>query len=201
MIFLLINEFLQYVIKYHQCLSRALTHVRSNVRTVLQNAVEAIEAKTATQKEIGDPTADEEIFTLYYGVFAAHSGTTKNLMESIEQRWDLNVEYENLLSDCHRFYFDHRQALVGSSVSATLQNFTKKFAKNSCGLLRNGCIFLHRVCEDEVTLFYRYFGRPSELMGDFLERLCMPIYDIARPIVVQVPHLEALAELCSILQV
>lgn len=36
--------------------------------------------------------------------------------------------------------------------------------------------------------------------SDFLERLCRIFYDIVRPIVIHVPHLETLAELCTIMK-
>lgn len=39
------------------------------------------------------------------------------------------------------------------------------------------------------------------VFSDHLERLCRIFYDTVRPIVIHAPHLETLAELCTIMKV
>ena len=37
--------------------------------------------------------------------------------------------------------------------------------------------------------------------SEFMERLCTPLYDTLRPLIIKIQHLETLAELCTILRV
>ena len=41
-------------------------------------------------------------------------------------------------------------------------------------------------------------SRPA--LGEFLERLCLVLYDSLRPLIIHVTHLETLAELTAILR-
>jgi hypothetical protein len=56
------------------------------------------------------------------------------------------------------------------------------------------------VCEDEHQLFGHFFNRPTPLLDQSLESLCTNLYDVLRPLIIHVNHLETLAELCSILK-
>ena len=42
---------------------------------------------------------------------------------------------------------------------------------------------------------------PFSLCSGFLESLCYSLYDILRPLIIKVIHLETLAELCNIVKV
>lgn len=54
-------------------------------------------------------------------------------------------------------------------------------------------------------LLYRIPGSPLNLVYDpflseLLERLCLSLYDVLRPLIIHVIHLETLSELCGILK-
>ncbi|KAK6051205.1 hypothetical protein COOONC_11290, partial [Cooperia oncophora] len=105
------------------------------------------------------------------------------------------------------------------------------YADSSCALTRNSCAFILGLCDDEFRLYRQFFstgqvsdGPPSRFsrrhsptpsvasartqhsdtphpFEEFIEAICRLLYDMLRPIVIHNPHLETLAELCSILKV
>ena len=71
------------------------------------------------------------------------------------------------------------------------------------------------VCEDEYQLYTQFFSTPADRssdqqqdqsenddsqLDDFLETLCLILYDNLRPLIIHITHLETLAELTSILR-
>ncbi|VDN33811.1 unnamed protein product [Gongylonema pulchrum] len=90
-----------------------------------------------------------------------------------------------------------------------IEHFCRRHADSSCALTRNGCVFLLRLCDDEFRLYKQFFTASifapfistATSFDDFIESLCRVFYDILRPIVIHNPHLETLAELCTILKV
>ncbi|GFS07748.1 conserved oligomeric Golgi complex subunit 3, partial [Elysia marginata] len=56
------------------------------------------------------------------------------------------------------------------------------------------------VCEDEYQLFFNFFAKPTPLLDEMLERICTTLYDVFRPLIIHINHLETLSELCSILK-
>ena len=67
--------------------------------------------------------------------------------------------------------------------------------------MRSGCAFLIHMCQDEYQLFFNFFSVKPPLFDAFLESLCLTFYDLLRPLIIHINHLETLAELCSILKV
>ena len=70
---------------------------------------------------------------------------------------------------------------------------------------RAGTAFLLHVCEDEYQLYTQFFAAPSDneddnQLDEFLETLCLILYDNLRPLIIHITHLETLAELTSILR-
>ena len=66
--------------------------------------------------------------------------------------------------------------------------------------MRAGCSTLLRVCEDEHRLYYHFFSVASPLLYDLTERLCRVLYDLIRPRLIHIAHMETLAELCTIVR-
>jgi hypothetical protein len=67
--------------------------------------------------------------------------------------------------------------------------------------VRAGCDFMCRVCQDEYQLYFHFFSVDSPELKGLLESLCYTLYDVLRPVVIHINHLETLADLCSILKV
>ncbi|KAF2359926.1 Conserved oligomeric Golgi complex subunit 3 [Trinorchestia longiramus] len=110
------------------------------------------------------------------------------------------VEYRNLLNDCHQCYFQQRQLLLGPSVVDAVSQLVNTYRRDHCTLVRSGCAFLVHVCEDEYALYQQFFSLPTPELDTFLEGLCIALYDGLRPLIIHIDHLETLSELCSILR-
>ncbi|KFM56619.1 Conserved oligomeric Golgi complex subunit 3, partial [Stegodyphus mimosarum] len=184
-----------YLARFRHLQSQALGMIRSYVVATLQQATQQV----LPRRDNLSPS--ENAFTLYYGKFRSHAPRIHALMKQIEERIDKNPDYELLLSDCHQCYFNQREILLGPSVSATITELAEKHQKDHCSLVRSGCAFLLHVCEDEYQLFQQFFSQNTKYLSEFLEGLCIRLYDVLRPIIIHINHLETLAELCGILKV
>lgn len=180
-----------YLVKFRLLQSQALGMIRSYVVNMLQQATQQVLPKSLS----------ENAFTLCYGKFRSQAPRILPLIKQIEERVQKNPEYEILLSDCHQCYFKQREILVSVSVSAAIEELAEKHKKDHCSLVRSGSAFLLHICQDEHQLFQQFFSQTSTHLEQFLEGLCMRLYDILRPIIIHINHLETLAELCGILKV
>jgi hypothetical protein len=82
-----------------------------------------------------------------------------------------------------------------------LKRMEKEHPHNLCGLVRGSCSYICRVCIDEHQLFFSFFSERSTKLDVFLESLCYMLYDMLRPLIIKVLHLETLGELCNIFKV
>lgn len=184
-----------YLSRFRHLQSQALGMIRSYVIATLQQATQQV----LPRRDNLSPS--ENAFTLYYGKFRSHAPRIHALMKQIEERVEKNPDYEQLLFDCHQCYFIQRDILLGPSVSAAITDLAEKHQKDHCSLVRSGCAFLLHICEDEHQLFQQFFSQNTKHLEEFLEGLCMRLYDVLRPIIIHINHLETLAELCGILKV
>ena len=86
-------------------------------------------------------------------------------------------------------------------MSESIRLLSEKHSRDHCTLVRSGCAFLIHMCQDEYQLFFNFFSVKPPLFDAFLESLCLTFYDLLRPLIIHINHLETLAELCSILKV
>lgn len=184
-----------YLAKYKHCLSRALGMVKSYVTKSLENATQQVIPKSGSEK----PTTDNAA-VLYYGKFRTNAPRIKSLMAEIEDRVENSPEYTNLLSDCYQCYFAQRQKLLGPCVTDAVSQLSQKYQRDYCSLVRSGCAFLVHVCEDEHALFHQFFSTATPELDNFLQSLCTGLYDVLRPMIIHIDHLETLSELCDILR-
>ncbi|XP_067668938.1 conserved oligomeric Golgi complex subunit 3-like isoform X2 [Haliotis asinina] len=184
-----------YLARFRQSLSRALNLIKSHVTTLLQNATQQV-----LPKKQDVPNMADNAFTLFYGKFRANAPRIKSLTEQLEIRVDKSPEYADVLADCHLCYFIQREMLLGPSIASTITDLASKHVRDHCALMRSGCAFMVHVCEDEYQLFFNFFSKPTPLLDEMLERLCNNLYDVLRPLIIHVNHLETLSELCSILK-
>uniref|UniRef100_A0AAR2LXL3 Conserved oligomeric Golgi complex subunit 3 n=1 Tax=Pygocentrus nattereri TaxID=42514 RepID=A0AAR2LXL3_PYGNA len=126
--------------------------------------------------------------------------TKRALIEQVEQRSEKMPEYQQLLDDIHQCYLDQREALLSPSINSTITDLTSQSNKDHCALVRSGCAFMAHVCQDEHQLFSEFFSKPTAKLDELLERLCLSLYDVLRPLIIHVVHLETLSELCGILK-
>ncbi|KAK2188450.1 hypothetical protein NP493_132g06036 [Ridgeia piscesae] len=184
-----------FLAKYRHCLSRALSLIRTHVFNILNGATQQV----LPNKEI--PAPADDAFTLFYGKFRANAPRVKGLLDQIQQRTDKGPEYDQLLRDCHQCYFQQRELLLGPSITNAVKELAGKHVRDHCALVRSGSAFMVHVCEDEHQLFYHFFSHATPLLDAMLEGFCHKLYDVFRPLIIHINHLETLAELCSILKV
>ncbi|XP_019645031.1 PREDICTED: conserved oligomeric Golgi complex subunit 3-like [Branchiostoma belcheri] len=185
-----------YLARFRQCLSKALNLIKTYVVNLLQQASQQVQPKG---KDSQGPS--DNAFTLYYGKFRTNAPRVKLLMEQIEDRIDRSPEYQQLLNDCHQCYFNQRQLLLGPSVQTAVTEMAGHHVRDHCALVRSGCAFMVHVCQDEHQLFAHFFSRKTPKLDVLLEGLCNSLYDVLRPLIIHIQHLETLSELCSILRV
>ncbi|KAF0303196.1 Conserved oligomeric Golgi complex subunit 3 [Amphibalanus amphitrite] len=188
-----------YLARLRHCQWRALGMIRSYVTASLEQAAAAAAGHGAAAAA-APPTAEPGM-ALVYGKFRTNAARVKTLMEELEDRVDAQPEYQQLLADCHACYFRHRHQLVSPAVQAGIRQLAERHKRDHCALFRSGCAFLVHLCEDEYQLFFQFFTKPSPQINESLEGLCANLYDLLRPLIIHINHLETLAELCSILSV
>uniref|UniRef100_T1J4T0 Conserved oligomeric Golgi complex subunit 3 n=1 Tax=Strigamia maritima TaxID=126957 RepID=T1J4T0_STRMM len=184
-----------YLARFKHNLTKALGLIRAHVINSLQSATQ----KLLPKKEAIGPT--DNSFTLFYGKFRTNAHKIKSLMEQIEDREEKSSECKQLIADCHQCYFQQRELLLQPSVVATINDLATNHQRDHCALVRSGCAFLLHVCEDEYQLYFQFFTKHSLQLDEFLEGLCCILYDVLRPLIIHIHHLETLSELCSILKI
>uniref|UniRef100_A0A8D1S0H2 Conserved oligomeric Golgi complex subunit 3 n=1 Tax=Sus scrofa TaxID=9823 RepID=A0A8D1S0H2_PIG len=184
-----------YLLKFKQCLSKALQLMKTYTVNTLQNLTNQLLKRDPSSV----PNADNA-FTLFYVKFRAAAPKVRTLIEQIEQRSEKIPEYQQLLNDIHQCYLDQRELLLGPSITCTVTELTSQNNRDHCALIRSGCAFMVHVCQDEHQLYNEFFTKPTSKLDELLEKLCMSLYDVFRPLIIHVIHLETLSELCGILK-
>uniref|UniRef100_A0A8C3YB60 Conserved oligomeric Golgi complex subunit 3 n=1 Tax=Catagonus wagneri TaxID=51154 RepID=A0A8C3YB60_9CETA len=184
-----------YLLKFKQCLSKALQLMKTYTVNTLQNLTNQLLKRDPSSV----PNADNA-FTLFYVKFRVAAPKVRTLIEQIEQRSEKIPEYQQLLNDIHQCYLDQRELLLGPSITCTVTELTSQNNRDHCALIRSGCAFMVHVCQDEHQLYNEFFTKPTSKLDELLEKLCMSLYDVFRPLIIHVIHLETLSELCGILK-
>lgn len=76
-----------------------------------------------------------------------------------------------------------------------------RYNGDHCSLVRHSCALLLHASIDEHRLFYQFFNKHSTSLTIYLEGLCTSLYDVLRPFIIHINHLETLAEICCILRI
>uniref|UniRef100_A0AAY4DLH0 Conserved oligomeric Golgi complex subunit 3 n=1 Tax=Denticeps clupeoides TaxID=299321 RepID=A0AAY4DLH0_9TELE len=182
-----------YLSKFKQCLSRAMHLMKTHTVTTLQN----LTTQLTKRDPLGTANADNA-FTLYYVKFRA--AAPKVRVNCVSVRPCVLRSYQQLLDEIHQCYLDQRERLLSPSITSTITDLTNQNNKDHCALVRSGCAFMVHVCQDEHQLYNEFFSKPTPKLDELLEKLCLSLYDVLRPLIIHVIHLETLSELCSILK-
>ncbi|KIK59715.1 hypothetical protein GYMLUDRAFT_44148 [Collybiopsis luxurians FD-317 M1] len=212
-----------YLLRFHQCLTRAMTLIKMYFVGSLR----------AVQGDVGRKIADKAVASsvqtihhLLYTRFRAltspsfmtyNNFTATNAPSSLRPLL-LELEYRArsypaelaaLLGECHAAYFATRKALVGPVVRAEVEGLVKGIdlasgsgntTSDVVELTRAGCSYLKQLCTDEFNLFREFFTTGEDVLYNYLEILCDYLYDDLRPRILHEPRLTALCEVCTVLQ-
>jgi hypothetical protein len=109
------KESAHYLTKYNQCLSKALTAIKSYLQVTLNSSLQNISKKSSEQHE--------DTFAMLYGVFASQAQSVRAIMETIECKFDRSPDYQAIIAECYQIYFNVRKTLLRPTVVATIQVF------------------------------------------------------------------------------
>ncbi|KAK6017378.1 Sec34-like family protein [Ostertagia ostertagi] len=148
------KESAAYIVKYEQCLSRAMTWIRVGVMADIEASVNDVRDRQSQLQvdyaKLGRGGADDDTFALLYGVFATRANSVKAALSVAEQRFAQVPELQAMLAECQQAYFNTRQQLLTPIIQATLAHmFSNTYADSSCALTRNSCAFILGLCDDE----------------------------------------------------
>ncbi|XP_021942547.1 conserved oligomeric Golgi complex subunit 3 isoform X2 [Zootermopsis nevadensis] len=191
------RESSSYLTRFRHCLSRIVAMIRGHVVDVLEHATQQV---LAPATHVPMAAMHSTGFALCYGKFQASAARVKPLLTQVESRVTHSPEYQQLLTECHQCYFTQRELLLSSSVATSITELSVTHKGDHCSLVRSSCACLVHVCQDEYQLFYQFFSQPTPLLTSYLEGLCTVLYDVLRPFIIHINHLETLAEVCSILR-
>ncbi|CAG05904.1 unnamed protein product, partial [Tetraodon nigroviridis] len=212
-----------YLTKFKQCLSKAMHFMKVHIVNTMQNLTSQLIKRVSRSQtsitrtrficefhlvillflSLQDPmnlTSADNAFTLYYVKYRAAAPKVRSLIEQIEERAEKIPEYHRLLDEIHQCYLDQREQLLRPSITSTITDLTNQNCKDHCALVRSGCAFMVHVCQDEHQLYNEFFSKATSKLDELLEKLCLSLYDVLRPLIIHIIHLETLSELCSILK-
>ncbi|KAJ1347545.1 hypothetical protein KIN20_002624 [Parelaphostrongylus tenuis] len=203
------KESATYIVKYEQCLSRALTWIRVGVMADIEASVNDVRDRQSQLQvdyaKLGRGGADDDTFALLYGVFATRASSVKAALSVAEQRFSHVTEFQAMLNECYQAYFNTRQQLLTPIIQATLTHMFSSCADSSCALTRQSCNFILGLCDDEFRL-YRQFFSTAQLSGrssSRLDRCSTPVSSItsSRPQKTDKPHPfeEFIEAICRVL--
>lgn len=89
--------------------------------------------------------------------------------------------------------------------------------RNFCSLIRSSAKLYTHICRDEYQLYFQFFSQVNKSLkykfyslfkilaiifnfSDFLDQLCLTLYDKLRPTIIHLEHLESLSEICALIK-
>ncbi|XP_050530557.1 conserved oligomeric Golgi complex subunit 3 [Daktulosphaira vitifoliae] len=163
-------------------------------------ALSLIQTYVSQCLQTGTESLDTTEFIAYYGKFQAIAAKIKPVIELVEKRISLDSVYTSSLDECVLTYVTRRKMLLGASISNTLLKYTST-GNDYCSTLRSACKILIQLTHDENRLYQCFFTIKSSVFREYLETVCMNMYDTLRPLVIHMKHFETLVELCTILRI
>lgn len=147
--------------KYKNNLAKAIQMMKNYVTQIFINATEQVVSPSNTNDNKATDKSSDAAFALFYGKFQAFAARAKKITTLIEERYEKNSDYEQLLLELHQAYLAQRALIMSVSVETAIKDLTSKHKGDHCALVRSACAFLVHVCQDEHRLFYQFFTVPS----------------------------------------
>ncbi|KAI5753656.1 hypothetical protein M8J77_002196 [Diaphorina citri] len=179
-----------YLVRYGHALNRILTLVRGQVGDTLRS----IALAPNSQHDI-----NAAIVSMNYNKFRLAAAKLRPIIANIENRADKSPEYTNLLAECEVCYLQARRSIAPHWAASEIRAVAQERPEPS-SLVKAGVCFLLQLCLDEYDLYGQFFSRSGESFKVYIEELCTSLYDIVRPLVIHMQHLETLSELCTVLR-
>ncbi|KIP09466.1 hypothetical protein PHLGIDRAFT_67633 [Phlebiopsis gigantea 11061_1 CR5-6] len=184
-----------YLLRFQQCLTRAMTLIKMFFVGSLRALVADI-SKRISEKDVSQ-TAQQH---LLYTRFTSVSSQLAPLLGELERRAAAHPdELSSLLSECHSAYFAARKGLLTPRLIEEIKGLDPARTE-LVDLTRAGCSYLKQLCTDEFDLFRAFFNSGGDQLYQYLENLCDYLYDDLRPRILHEPRLTALCEVCTVLQ-
>lgn len=202
-----LNDHLQYKesrvykMKYESLLNNILNKIYDYVNHLL---IETTKQVVDPDFKINTVSSTESLvdsaFSLYYGKFQSVSVKVKFILNHLEERENRNEQYKNLINDCQKTYLTQRLPILSVAISKALNELKEKHKNDYSVLFRSCCLFTMKVCQDEAMCYSYFFTNVSDEFNNYLGTLCQHLYDILRPSLITINHIEVLSELCGILR-
>ncbi|KAF7992085.1 hypothetical protein HCN44_001410 [Aphidius gifuensis] len=203
------KEASSYLVKYRHCQSRVINMMHNWIMSLLDEATKSILNQNEDFSELNHQgqtdssliNTPDTIMALLYGRFQQILPKMRPIVNIIEKRSYKRQEYDSLLADCHQKYLTKRGMVLVPSVQMGLQSAKDKYNGDHCSHVRHACSLLLHASIDEYRLFYQFFDKKTSALTEYLESLCTSLYDSLRPSIINIIHLETLAEICCILRI
>jgi len=172
-----------YLMKFRQLQTRGLTMIKTHIINSLRNTVLR--------------NQEEELDTRAYIRFRTLASSLRPLCEEIEKR-GRRREYQALLSDCHYCYFQQRYKLLSGSVQQNILNLQQ--LPDLTSMIRSGCAYLIRICQNEHELYRLFFSTFSTAMRNMLEGFGDMLYTALRPLFIRAQEIDLLCSAAHVLK-
>ncbi|KAF5304531.1 hypothetical protein FQA39_LY09582 [Lamprigera yunnana] len=147
-----------------------------------------------------DATEGESSFSVYYGKFCTAAIKVRPIIKHVEDKVEKHNNYQQLISVCQQTYFSFRSPVMTDAVIKALIDLKNKHKGDHSILFRSAGLFIMQVCQDESNCFNYFFSNQSVQLDEYFGVLCQNLYDMLRPHLIGIYHLEVLTELCGILR-
>ncbi|KAK4871742.1 hypothetical protein RN001_015866 [Aquatica leii] len=194
------KEARSYSAKFDNVLSKAVILIKKYFNDVIVNATKQVTDPDNKTNLLTSAEEGESSFSLYYGKFHSAAVKVKPIIKHIEGKMEKHNNYKQLLSDCQQTYFSLRSPVMTDAVAKALIDLKNKHKSDHSVLFRSAGLFIMQVCQDESTCFNYFFTEESEQLNEYFGILCQNLYDMLRPCLIGIYHLEVLTELCGILR-
>ncbi|KZT22200.1 Sec34-domain-containing protein [Neolentinus lepideus HHB14362 ss-1] len=184
-----------YLLRFQQCLTRAMTLIRMYFVGSLKALTSDITRRISSQ----DVSSTAQTHLLYTR-FKSVSPQLAPLLGELERRARAHPEeLHALLGECHAAYFSARKNLLVPRLVEEIKGLDPTRTE-LVELTRAGCSYLKQLCIDEFNLYRSFFNSGEDQLYAYLENLCDYLYDDLRPRILHEPRLTVLCEVCTVLQ-